>query len=476
MADEEMLFSDDNEEFFGGDDVEVEEEAGPCGKVVGAMQMCMLGICLFPIMLFICGWNEKNYVCTDKLILYVEANAKEVGCEVAKEEELAFYSCPLEEDSLKNFTPSVWDSPGGNDWGAAITFKSTAAKQENEVYQCIEHKETVEKDEKKYTKYSYSMEWRSDIAAYSTYTSHASLSKIQQGCRGFTGIAPSLPKPLAVNPGEEYAGEVKAGAHTINKHLMSMFPLDTYHDLSSVAADFGLTTNATEFAITELTPSKLTVCAGPSGQPNTALCTCIGAPELGCVRISWKKSAATFATVIAKEDAAGSQDAEIPSSWMCSASKYARLFDAELTMEKAIETLHSENSNIVWLLRIIGLLGAWGAVYCCLAPIATAADLVGDCLDMIPCIGGYLEDFVEGVVDTILCFISCSFGCSCALFVMAVVWFVMRPLYGGLLLLVVFLLIGCAVAAGNMAPKKEAGRRRRRKSRVADGEMMDMEG
>eukprot|EP00747_Dinoflagellata_sp_TGD_P113285 gnl/TRDRNA2_/TRDRNA2_171670_c0_seq6.p1 gnl/TRDRNA2_/TRDRNA2_171670_c0~~gnl/TRDRNA2_/TRDRNA2_171670_c0_seq6.p1 ORF type:complete len:475 (-),score=92.25 gnl/TRDRNA2_/TRDRNA2_171670_c0_seq6:278-1702(-) len=474
MADEEMLFSDDNEEFFGGDDVEVEEEAGPCGKVVGAMQMCMLGICLFPIMLFICGWNEKNYVCTDKLILYVEANAKEVGCEVAKEEELAFYSCPLEEDSLKNFTPSVWDSPGGNDWGAAITFKSTAAQQENEMYQCIEHKKETKKDKKTYTTYSYSMEWRSDMASYSTY--HSSVQKIQKSCPGFTGVTKGLPSPLVVNPSTIKAGEVKAGAHTINEHLMSGFSVDTYVDLTSVAAEFGKT-NALANATTEttLTASELTVCPGPSNQLNTALCTC-AVPALDCVRISWKKSAATFATVIAKEDAAGSQEAEIPSSWLCSASKYARLFDSELTFEKTIETLHGENTVITWLLRIIGLLGAWGAVYCCLAPIATAADLVGDVLDMIPCIGGYLEDFIEGVVGTILCFISCSCGCSSALFVMAVVWFVMRPLYGGLLLLVVFLLIGCAVAAGNMAPKKEAGRRRRRKSRVADGEMMDMEG
>ena len=133
--------------------------------------------------------------------------------------------------------------------------------------------------------------------------------------------------------------------------------------------------------------------------------------------------------------------------------------------------MHAENSMLTWVLRFVGLCGAWMAVYCCLQPISTAADLLGDVLDMIPCCGDFLESLVEGVVECVLCLISCSFGCSAALFVIAIVWIVMRPLVGIGLLVCVALLIGLAIAARQMGPKGKPSSRQKR--RAADSRLSE---
>ena len=82
---------------------------------------------------------------------------------------------------------------------------------------------------------------------------------------------------------------------------------------------------------------------------------------------------------------------------------------------------------------------------CCLLRMDESCATAG--LRIIPCVGSCLEDMLEGlalmrrascealqllckpgVVDTVLCVVSCAFGCSCGLLVLGIVWLVMRPL------------------------------------------------
>ena len=112
---------------------------------------------------------------------------------------------------------------------------------------------------------------------------------------------------------------------------------------------------------------------------------------------------------------------------------------------KTAKTLQM-NSTTTWIIRILGLCFVAITIYCCFAPISAAADVIGDLIGCLPCVGDFLEDLLEGMVDTLLWIVSCALGCSCGLLVISLTWLVMRPLIGGGLLLVCLVLGCCAFA------------------------------
>jgi len=120
------------------------------------------------------------------------------------------------------------------------------------------------------------------------------------------------------------------------------------------------------------------------------------------------------------------------------------MISQKMSKDDFLDALANANRIMTWIIRLAGLIAAWIAVYCCFSPIAAAADIIGDGLNYLPC-GGYIEDLLEGVVDAVLCCMSCAVGCSCGLFVIAVTWLYMRPLYGALMLAGSVTLCVCAV-------------------------------
>merc|ERR1712137_415008 len=77
---------------------------------------------------------------------------------------------------------------------------------------------------------------------------------------------------------------------------------------------------------------------------------------------------------------------------------------------------------------------------------------------MCPC-GGYIEDFLEGVVQSVLCCLSCGIGCSCGFTVIALVWLFMRPLYGGILLAIAVTMCVCVgVVRSSTTARRGKGR------------------
>lgn len=68
-----------------------------------------------------------------------------------------------------------------------------------------------------------------------------------------------------------------------------------------------------------------------------------------------------------------------------------------------------------------------------------------------------MEDLLEGMVDTLLCIVSCGIGCSCGLLVIALVWLFMRPLIGGGLMAVCLVLALCACAVANQNKSQRKG-------------------
>merc|ERR1719162_1418569 len=105
---------------------------------------------LFPLALALLGWNERNYVCTNKSIEYLRQQATEATCDGAIQEDgIIFYSCPVTSSSLMSFNltaPSKAPSNGNNSDNSnnsdisdnTKSFKASQASRELEVFGCVE--------------------------------------------------------------------------------------------------------------------------------------------------------------------------------------------------------------------------------------------------------------------------------------------------------------------------------------------------
>jgi len=122
-----------------------------------------------------------------------------------------------------------------------------------------------------------------------------------------------------------------------------------------------------------------------------------------------------------------------------------------MTKDEMIASLKEEGQSSVWVIRAAGIILSVLSVFCVLQPISAAADIVGDCVRMMPC-GSLIEDKLEGMVDWLVCVISLNVGCTCSLLVIALVWAFMRPTYA----LAAVALAGCC-CVGAVGAKKEMG-------------------
>ncbi|CAE7539644.1 unnamed protein product [Symbiodinium necroappetens] len=180
----------------------------------------------------------------------------------------------------------------------------------------------------------------------------------------------------------------------------------------------------------------------------TKIVTC-SQPRVGCMQIRYFKNWDASVSLISKIEGGYTVPMQVPASWGCSTSSFDALSAGSMSLASFSAQLEDANATRTWFLRVLGLVFTWLTVYCCFQPIAAAADIVGDCLAYIPCVGEFMEDLLEGMVDTLLCMVSCGVGCSCGLLVIGIVWLFMRPLIGGGLLLVCVVLGICAFAVAH---------------------------
>jgi hypothetical protein len=468
------MMGDDGE---GGDYGDEGGREGPGQKIQKAFCSCCIGMLVFPLSLFLLGWNEKNYVCTHNTILYAEDNAEDVGCApTGAEDTFGFFACPIQEQGLQVFTPCMFNvdnkqMPCGtmSGFGSNISFLSSAGKQTVEMLQCVEH-ETQEtrgsgKNSRTRTVYTYSVDWSSSLVSG---FNQAHLAQAEQSCPGFFGTNPAFPTNVDAGESTDYApGPVKAGtsnisAWTINEDLVrgieptKPVPLSTM--LGPISTFKG--TGSVNPAVRPLSVTTLNMLVY-----GDYLSTCAqNDNRVGCVRISYHMalSVGESPAVLARVKESVTSPEKVPSSWGCSASDRqwirAETGSGPYTKDTLIETLKSENSMTTWLLRLVGCILAWVSVFCCLQPIAAAADIMGDCLAFIPCVGGAMEDCLEGAVDSLLCCLSCGVGCSCALFVIATMWVVMRPMVG-IPLMLLALCVGCSGIGVFMSMHKKPKRK-----------------
>lgn len=439
------------------------ENGGPLGKIQNAIGMMCLGIICFPLSLGLLGYNEKNYVCENKAIIYVDDKTTEMmTCDsTGIDNEILFFSCPILNTSLKTYTPQTFNPRLSSTFGNALSFNSAAARQNIEYMVCEESCQKVNQGKVKTC--TYLRVWSSFAPSTTTFLYQ---TQAQRSCPGYvngngnTGIIQT--SGLAdFGVTEDHVSSLLLGSakapfemnEILVKQALSPNTDVPLYQFANNFPGYAATTSSTLPTIIDTTTlaiqgNYLTTC--PTSNPYL---TNNGDAIVGCVRISYMYTAAQQASVLAQvTDGGRTGPIKIPASWMCdSKSDWQKAKAKETggyTKREFMDSLRDANVKLAWILRIVGVCLAWLSVYCCFQPIAAAADILGDCMNFIPCVGGCLEDFIEGMVTSILCVLSCGIGCSCAFFVIAVCWVAMRPLIGGCLLAVACCCCGAAIGVG----------------------------
>jgi hypothetical protein len=313
----------------------------------------------------------------------------------------------------------------------AVSFQSVWGEQIVEMAQCVEECRTETKNDKKITKCSYKVSWMPDTVSTGSFKDQ---NLAQRSCRGYTSTTGNPVWPWNFAHGSQIlgaSGVVQAGdpghPYTFSQDLLEGLKPPDMNVVPVVTLTGNLASDPTA------RPLRVT-------KENTVLLdgyiqTC-RVESVGCVRIKYYKNSATQPTVLAHVASNGRlKPQDVPSSWLCPAASRQWIDKEKLTFEQFIRRLTDAEKAMKWIFRALGILAAWLSVFCIFSPITTAADLLGDCVSFIPCIGGMIEDLIEGLVTSLVCVLSCGIGCSCAFFVIAVVWLVMKPLYGSLLLI-----------------------------------------
>lgn len=423
-------------------------EEGPCGKIQGGICKCIMGFISLPLSLYMLGWNEKMAVCKSNTFIYAQENMENqytgASCTSGGAKEgLAFLDCPV--SKYENFTLGAMnDRMGNSDFGKAIIIPAAAVSQTVEMYQCEELVTTETRNKKQVKIYRYQPKWSSAPIPFSSFSeSSVAYQARQRGCPGLANN-PIWPPNLAEGTVYRTANYLEAGQFRISDTLLSSPDSHGFHPEEPV----NLQLFANNFAKTAALPSQgSSILKNNVAVQGNYIVTCTTQVQVGCVRVSFQSASPTKITAVTNVGAGlETTPISIPSFWGCKAADWeaavgtaGRDAQKKMTVNKFIDDLHSTNSTQTNLLRVLGMLMCWFSVYCCFGPLTAAADIFGDCLGCIPCIGDGLESIFEGMVECVLCLVSCTAGFACGMTVIAIVWVYMRPAWG------IGLFIGAAV-------------------------------
>lgn len=265
---------------------------------------------------------------------------------------------------------------------------------------------------------------------------------------------------------EAGATMVEGGGWRLNSWQTDQLPIDTPLALSA-ATSTATASGATAFpplpTIAPLTPTTI----APSLQPpqilsraNTAvegnqLVTCRQNLKVGCLRISFAVGVpSTIAMLgqVSPETGRMTTDGwKSPKNWLCSGSVINRVCPMSVSgdvnnglqhcgeiksKEELFETLHSENKTTTWIFRVMSLLVTWIGLCMICSPITRIVqmatgflDQITSCIPGVGCLVDYATDLFVGLVQSVVCCITCMCAVSSFLLVAGIVWVVMRPLY-----------------------------------------------
>jgi len=509
---------------IGEGDGDLKEEVTASGEksmCVSVMIMC-IGCILFPAALLLLAWNEREAACTMNVILEAESTGMVADCGDASsvEGKLAFFSCPIKQNSSEVFSPATsFNLPGLEE---LVSFASVAGAQKVEMYQCIETKDATKSDassqstessvieqrtnkslmeekdasssivrknrrrpktatlepgaldegrsedahrsnSSESSQFSYKMEW-SDTWYNSKEFKDTPANVQSKGCPDFIINGEPNHNPAVPDRGDGHPVELGEQTAFSSNLYAGAFTLGDDSLIKKFKADeqVSLADFSSAFTLKDSTDNIISAInsktvAVHDEQP-TYLSSCVN-DRLGCIRISYYQSSAKTASVFGLVGSSGVVTPyETKSPWGCNATGFIRAWPKEMTMDDAIKEMKDELTVQTWLCRAGGLLIAWFALFCCFEPIASGASYMGDLLSYIPLLGGLFERMLNGVMTMLLCVASCSCGLGCGLLVVAIVWCAMRPVVGGPLLAsgILLFIIAYCALSRKRGPKKGA--------------------
>ena len=365
-----------------------------------AFQNMVIGILLFIAAFPLLFWNEGRAVRRAKSL---DEGAKNVVSVVADTVEVG------NEGVLVHFTGEATTTDILTDSDFSLSVNAIKLSRNVEMYQWTEDSESETKEKlgggtETTTTYTYKKDWADSLVDSSDFEEP---------------IGHENPANMAYDDKTFEASTVTVGAYKLSETLISR--MNYYEDHQP--DDGNLSSILTSSLLTNAEISGKYIYIG--NNPN--------APEVGDLRISFAVVNPTNVSII------GQQMGETVTAYKAKAGSDILLLQrGTVDAESMFETAQQQNTLILWVLRIVGLVMMYAGLMTILKPLAVTGSV-------IPLLGNIVEGLL-GVVAGLI-------ALALTLVTVSIAWLFYRPLLGGALLIA-----GIALIAGAkfMAGKKKA--------------------
>lgn len=431
-APEEAEAAEANDEEEDGNEGS-DDEAGCCEKICGGLVVWCLGLICCPLMGIFIGVNERATICARGAIFEMsqwETN----NCQNVQSGDFLF-QCT----SDANATGAQWTDAGATSPGAGVpnawrgSLNASVRADLVSVAYVWEYRVCQRRTSNNVT--TYSLEWST-----------------------------SPQQALAAVPANSPCGQT---SFTVGQRSAAVAS-------ESQALILGASYSTQESQVIAEATSSTTVRWHSSGCGETT-----ATPPCARLRLTLRRARNTALTFAATSNGAGLiTRGQASGAFFCGSDSRIDVQTGTLDSAKFNEAAAAQSGFAVWFFRVALLFGCCGSVYCCCSPISTGADIVGDWLEMIPCVGETLEDILEGAVEAIVICLSCIIGCSCGVFCIALMWAMFRPLIGLPILLCMCCVMGGAgyFAKSSENPNKEKVKKRKAKKKGNQAGAVELEG
>ena len=397
-------------------------------RLGGAIKGVFGGIILIFVAIIMLGWNEKRSVDRYNTIDYAKNNFVETAADKIDS---------ATEGKLVHFNGMTATNDVLTDKDFQVTVNnSLSLNREVEMYQWkeIEHKETKKNaggSTTTTTTYTYEKGWSTGLINSSSFkeSGHDNPSVMPYKAEdtvaeNVTLGAHKIPSSSASHLGTAEAVAVEADKVTApvssiikgNVILYNLFKEEKAQQAKKAFEANGAAAVApvSENASATETVANTGVFNAAQYQPSESV------PEIGDIRITFKKHPVCNATVVAEQSGETIKAHKTPSG------EFYEVRTGLMTAEEVFKAAEDENAMLTWILRGLGFLMIWGGFGAIFKPISVLADV-------IPLFGDIAESgisIISGLLAAVL-----SFG------VIAIAWLFCRPLIGILLLI----LMGAAI-------------------------------
>mmetsp|Transcript_70721 Transcript_70721/g.218713 ORF Transcript_70721/g.218713 Transcript_70721/m.218713 type:complete len:526 (+) Transcript_70721:115-1692(+) len=411
-----------------------EESTGFCSDMCGALCGVCIGCIFMPLVIFLLGWNEFDFVRNQAVLIAVQGDAVEASCAIdpGHDGKLVHVSCPLtsmhtfvgaEADAFKLFT-------GSNLSGAWL-------RADAEIWQVIEEKHSETKKDLvgggKTTKSWYTRDRVWSRTPVNSSEFHCK-SRAQPECINTTEEAVenvgSIPERLSFTlmapAGSVRVGDAPGSGYALNAELIEQMN-------SSVQVPVMQHLRRAPFKGALGTPYPEV-----GGRLAFKQLPAVTTPTIGDLRVSFWKSRSvegSMLSIVAAQKGEELQPYKVRNNAGTMAS-VNWLHEGSKSLEEMVNDRRRVNVRRMWTLRIGGFLLLWGCLMLIVGPLEKLADV-------IPCVGPLLGDLVGCVVSIITFFVAAAL----ALVTIGIAWVLARPLVGAVLLGSALVLVVCAACA-----------------------------